>query len=305
MHERQLQQTFHANSHRLAATELTEMEWADLELVLSLHRHGSLSSAATAAGVQQSTLTRRLNKLEERLGQAVFVRTSEGVVPTPLGQSLLAPAYRAEIGVIEARRELERQRGTDLTGEVRIATLSSIADYFFAPVLHEFVEQYPGIQLHLVPDSRIADLTRLEADIAIRTVRPTGGDLVVKKLLTAINTPHASPALAARLAKTPPEDWPWLSHAAGPQPAMFESRGIAPHVFFSSATTMIEAMRAHAGVGLVGNELARRLGLEPLDVDEWTFPLALWLVTHQDLREAPLVDAVWRWILDNNTAEPD
>lgn len=274
-----------------------DLNWADLELLLSLHRHGSLSGAARAAGVQQSTLTRRLTSVEDRLGQAVFVRTSEGVVPTPLGEALLAPAYRAELGVIEAQRELELQRGTHLAGEVRIATLSAIADYFFAPHLHNFIHHYPDIRLHLVPDSRIADLTRLEADIAIRAVRPTAGDLVVKKVLQSDARPHAAPALAARLSETPVHEWPWLSLSAGPQPAMFEARGISPHVYFSSATTLIKAMHAEAGVGLIGSEIADSLGLTRLARDGWIFPSTFWMVTHQDMREAPLVDAVWRWIL--------
>lgn len=274
-----------------------DISWADLELILLLDRHGSLSAAARVANVQQSTLTRRLSSVEHRLGQAVFVRTSEGVVPTPLGEALLGPAYRAELGVIEAQRELELQRGTHLAGEVRIATLSAIADYYLAPQLHKFVHQYPDIRLHLIPDSRIADLTRLEADIAIRAVRPTGGDLVVKKVLQATSSPHAAPVLAARLAEMAVHEWPWLSLAAGPQPALFEARGISPHVYFSSATTLIKAMQAEAGVGLVDRELGDAVGLTCLVRDEWAFPSTFWMVTHEDMREAPLVDAVWSWIL--------
>jgi DNA-binding transcriptional LysR family regulator len=274
-----------------------DIQWADLELVLLLHRHGSLSGAAREAGVQQSTLTRRLSNIEARLGQAVFVRTSEGVVPTPLGEALLAPAYRAELGVIEAQRELETQRGTHLAGEVRIATLSAIADYYFAPQLHKFIHHYPDIRLHLVPDSRIADLTRLEADIAIRTVRPTDGDLVVKKLRESAASPHAAPALAARLSDSPVQEWPWLSLSAGPQPGLFETRGVSPHIYFSSATTLIKAIQAEAGVGLISSELGEQVGLTRLIGDGWTFPYAFWMVTHKDMRDAPLINAVWNWIL--------
>lgn len=274
-----------------------DIGWADLELLLALDRSGSLSAAAREAGVQQSTLTRRLSALEDRLGQAVFVRTSEGVMPTPLGEALLKPAYRAELGVLDAQRELELQRGTHLAGEVRIATLSAVADYFFAPRLHSFVKQYPDIRLHLVPDSRIADMTRLEADIAIRLVRPTGGDLVMKKVLESVARPHAAPALAARLGELPPAEWPWLTLSAGPQPKMFEARGITPHLYFSSATTLIKAVSAEAGVGLIGSEIADPLGLVKLARDGWAFPSTFWMVTHADMRDAPLVDAVWWWVL--------
>lgn len=276
---------------------LMDIQWSDLELLLSLDRHGSLSAAARAANVQQSTLTRRLSSLEDRLGQTVFVRTSEGVVPTPLGEALLDPAYRAEVGVLDAQRELELQRGTHLTGEVRIASLSAVTDYLFAPQLHRFVQQYPDIRLHLVPESRITDLTRLEADIAIRVVRPTGGDLIVKKLMETTAYPYAAPGLAARLADRPVPEWPWLSLSAGPQPQLFEARGITPKIFFSSATTLIKAMSGEAGVGIVSDEIADSLGLTRLARDGWASPAALWMVTHQDMREAPLIDAVWRWIL--------
>lgn len=275
-----------------------DIKWADLELLLSLHRHGSLSAAARASEVQQSTLTRRLSKVEERLGQAVFVRTSEGVLPTPLGEALLGPAYRAETGILDAQRELELQRGTHLSGDVRLATLSAITDYLLAPQLHRFVQHYPDVRLHLVPESRITDLTRLEADIAIRLVRPTRGELVVKKLMETTAYPYAAPGLAVRLANRPVHEWPWLSLLAGPQPKRFEARAITPSLYFSSATTLIKAVSAEAGVGIVSDEIAGSLELTRLPLDDWMSTSTLWLVTHQDIRDAPLVAAVWRWILN-------
>lgn len=282
------------------------MKWADLELTLLLQNSGSISAAAQVAGVQQSTLTRRLRDFEARVGQSVFVRTPEGVIPTRFGESILEHAYRAEVAVLEARREVERQSGAMLEGDVTLATLFVVADYIIAPELPNFLEQYPGIRLKIVPDSRISDLTRLEADIAIRFVRPTGGDLVVKKLFDTTARPHAAPSLAKRLRRQLPEEWPWLSlPAPAPEKSVLDRQGVEPRVLFSSATTMVEAARAGTGVALVGEGLGDLLGLELLEAPQpWSISATMWLVTHEDLRKTPVVDAVWNWLLDGASTTP-
>lgn len=280
-----------------------QITWSDLELVLAIHQAGTLSGAGEKLNVRQSTITRRLQELEERLGTALFVRTREGVIATSFGDSWLAPAQQAEWGVIEARRLMAKhQQG--IHGRVRVATLHTIADYVLVPHLKGLLAQHPGLELSVEPSPMVVDMARLEADIAIRLVRPTSGDLVVRSLASRTERPYASHELKSRLARLPARQWPWISWAQPhyeppPMRAFFNEMGIHPSLLFSSATTMIEATRHGLGVMFISDGLAQTLPeLAPMPVDErWCYPVSLWLLGHQHTRHMPHIAAVWDWLL--------
>lgn len=279
------------------------MTWSDLELFLAVDRGGSLSEAGRALGVKQSTVSRRLTDLEDRLGSALFVRGHEGVLATPLGASWREPALRAEQGVLDAYRATA-QRLDGVTGEVRIATLLSIADLLLAPELPALLEDHPGLRVSMVATGEVADLGRLEADIAVRLFRPTAGDLVARPLWTSTLVALATHDVKMRTRGRPLADWPWLGWTSPRlmppgQAAWEEAQGIVPCATFLSPTTILSAARAGAGVALLSSELAHffpeleRLPIAGLPPIEVTF----WLVAHRELRHTPRVAAVWAWLV--------
>lgn len=279
--------------------------WADLELFWAVARGGSLSAAGRALGVEQSTVSRRLAALEERLGARLFVRTREGVVLTALGERWLEPAEAAERGVMEARAATRLHAADQVAGHVRIATLLSVADGVLARALPELLARHPKLSVSLLASPKVMDLTRLEAELAIRLMRPTAGDLVSRVLLRDRMCPWATRAVRDALEGEPPQRWPWIGWAEarlghpGVQ-AWMAQHGVSPRVRCLSPTTMIAAAQAGAGVAMLGRQFGVRFeGLVPLRCEALEgWEVVLWLVAHQDVRRTPAVAAVWDWLLE-------
>jgi len=280
------------------------IQWRDLELFLAIDRAGSLSGAARAIGIEQSTVSRRLTELETRIGQALFVRRRDGVTATALGHSWRDPAIRSEAGVIDVQR-ITTGHVHDIRGEVRLASLLTISDYFLAPRLPALLDAYPGLRLSILSSPAITDLTRLEADLALRLVRPRTGDLVARTVGTSHLSAFATASLATQLADRPIREWPWIGWASpslSPPPltAWFQAQGIVPRITILSPTTLLAATLAGAGVGVIGETLAA-LTPDLVKVPVPSLPpieAPFWLVTHRELRHVPRIAVVWDWLIE-------
>lgn len=155
--------------------------WDDLRLVLAIVRGGGLSGASRRMGVNHTTVLRRLNTAEERLGARLFERTPTGYIPTAAGEEMADVAARIEQDVLTVERRLSG-RDVGLTGTVRCATVDTIAEYFLAPHLAAFQEAYPGIVVELMVSERIVNLTQRDADVAIRPTNQPPDNLVGRRL---------------------------------------------------------------------------------------------------------------------------
>ena len=161
------------------------LDWDDVKLFLALARSRTVGAAATSLHVDGSTVSRRLARLEETLAARLFERSRDGIVPTEAADELVPIAEEIEATMARfttATDGLER----DIRGEVRITCPPDVASVVVAPLLHAVAARYPALRVVLDPSESIVDLTRREADIALRVVKPTSGDLVVKKLLSGI-----------------------------------------------------------------------------------------------------------------------
>jgi DNA-binding transcriptional LysR family regulator len=141
-------------------------DWDDLRLVLAVFREGSLSGAARSLGVTHSTVFRRLGAIEERMGVRLFERFRDGYSPTPAGEAAAAAAARLEGEVLTLERKLS---GQDLrpSGTVRITTTDTLSAILMRhlPTMRAL---HPGIRLEIAISNAMANLTRREAEIAIR-----------------------------------------------------------------------------------------------------------------------------------------
>ena len=157
------------------------MEWDDLKHFLAVARSGSLTEAARALKASAATVGRHIEALETRLGARLFEHRSTGYVLTELGRSIMIRAEQAEAAVLAVEREVQ---GVDrrLSGKVRVATTEDISAMVVVPALPEFRAQHQGIEIEILGRIDLSNLTRRDADIALRTVRPERGDLLIRRI---------------------------------------------------------------------------------------------------------------------------
>lgn len=157
------------------------LDWNDLKYFLAVHRAGNLARAAAAIGINATTVGRRVTALEQQVGARLFDRTPEGWAATPAALRLLPKAERMEAEVFAITRDVS---GADArpSGVVRLTATEVLATRFIAPHLRRFHERHPEITVELVCTSRVLDLAKREADIALRLSRPREEHLVVKRL---------------------------------------------------------------------------------------------------------------------------
>lgn len=292
------------------ATNAAEtLRWDDLKVLLALHRRGSLKRAAEELGVNISTVSRRLDALEELLGAHLFDRTPEGVRPTAAAEQLVPHAEgmeRAALGFVRGLEGFE----VEVEGVVRITAPPGLVDSFIAPALPELCDAHPRLRIQILASVGYADLTRREADLALRMMRPAAGDFVATRLASHPWCVVASPAHAAALGKLrEPDATRWVTW--GEELAHLpDARWLAANVSrervvleTSSMTAQLEAVRAglaamvvpraYAGLsGLATVRCSRAIEKSIAALPEGT----LWLVGHRALREVPRIAVVWEWL---------
>ena len=282
------------------------LNWDDARLFLSLSRARTVGAAAKALAVDASTVSRRLAALEEILGTTLFARGRDGISATKAAEDLLPVAEQVE----EAMNRFAGVAGSferEVSGLVRLACPPDVAAVVVAPMLGALFARYPSLRVALEPGEASVDLTRREADIALRTVRPTRGDLVMTRVATArwlvVAAPELSRALGTLRAWT---DAPWIgwsesfSHIPPARWLERNARVAEPRVRSGSLAAQLAAAAAGVGVVLVPEGSAEHYGLVPVRLAPALRAAAhgwptddLYLVTHRALRDVPRVKAVW------------
>ncbi|MEZ4454203.1 MAG: LysR family transcriptional regulator [Nannocystaceae bacterium] len=289
------------------------LHWDDFELLLALTRSTTLSGAALRLAVNTSTVGRRLDALEQRLGLHLFDRSPAGLAATELARALVPVAESIEHAVADGMRVVEG-RETEPEGVVRITAPPGLANWFLAPAIVELRRRYPGLRIDLEAAVGYADLTRREADLALRIRRPLTGDLVALRLAREASIVVASPALCRRIGRLDDLDAiPWINW--GPDLAAFpDARWIAEQVDpaqvvlrSSSMDAQIQAARAGLGAMLMTRPFAAWTDLTEVPMTRAlreraaALPIGeLWLVGHRALRDVPRIRAVWEYIVEQS-----
>jgi DNA-binding transcriptional LysR family regulator len=177
---------------------MRDWDWDDLKYFLAFARGGSMQSAATALGVNQSTVQRRLGLLEERTRSRLIERHPGGYRLTALGSDLVLAAEDVELAVSRFKRGLA-SRATGPTGTLRLTCGSAFASRMQAASLIElFRSRHPGISVELLVSDRNLDLSAGEVDVAIRRGEPTDNILIRRKIKDASWSVYASAAYLER-----------------------------------------------------------------------------------------------------------
>lgn len=167
----------------------------DLKLVLALARLNSLAGAAREASVGTSSVARRLDALEDRLGERLFNRTSKGVFLTQEGEARLASARH----IVDAADEFTRRSGSDtnLSGLIRISCPAKFGERCVAPVVATFLTSHPEIQIDLDLTNEVRDLDRDGIDLAIRIGEQAPDHTISRRIASNQRILVASPSWVA------------------------------------------------------------------------------------------------------------
>ena len=286
--------------------------WDDAQMFLAVAEQGSFSAAATAMGVGQATVSRRVALLEEQLGGALFVRGRRGTTLTLLGARMLPAAQQMSRWATELRAAVAQEE-SGIRGKVTVASATGIASEFLVPFAVELRRVYPELRLEFRTGVDYLDLTRGEADIAMRDQRATDPALISFPAGVVTMRPHASPEYLARLEGAPVEaariDWIGWSATQSHLFPMAWLEELVPgfEPVFSADEILLQVAACQRGLGaMLLPALAHRLiadsGLRPFEVKD--FPEAraeIFLVCARSMQHVPRVRAV----LDALLAELD
>lgn len=273
------------------------LPWDELRLVLAIGRAGTLAGAARALALNHSTVFRRLGALEAKIGVRLFERFRDGYSPTPAGEEVIAVAARVDVEVTAVERRLV---GQDLrpSGLIRATTTDTLIE-MVTPMLAAFRARHPEITLELAASNVLFNLSRRDADVAIRPSQDPPDMLVGRRVATVSFAIYAAPAYLkrkpARLALDG-HDWiaPDDSLAHIPPARWLDAAVPAARIVFRANTLVALLHAACAGLGLAllpcymgdGERRLRRIGAPVKALDS-----GLWLLTHPDLRRVARIRA--------------
>lgn len=279
------------------------IDWTDLRHVLALAQHQTMAAAASALRVHQTTLSRRILALEERLKTRLFDRIEGRFAPTPRGMMVVRRAEEMESASLALHEDLTHDPELG-RAVVRISVIQTFVTGFLAQHLPGFFAAHPNIQLELIGENRDSVLEHREADIAIRYVRPAQGQSLVRKIGEL-----GSAVYAHRDLLTPGVNWrrdlKWIgfSQVADRWP---EFRWIETNVPSELITATVNGGPAYTelvgrgyGVGILTcvegdarQQLVRLSGPTALIVRE------IWLLVLPEQRRNVTVRRVLDWIID-------
>lgn len=274
-------------------SEKHRLQWDDVRYFLELARVGSLSGAARKLGVEHSTVSRRVEGLEQSLGIRLFDRLPKGWSLTPEGETLVTQAMRLDD---EAQTFSRVALGvSSLQGTVRVSAPPVLAGHFLVPRLAELRARWRNIDLEVIGESRDANLARGEADLAIRMSRPEAPGLAAR----CIGEMRYGLYAARGYTNRPEAEWEflgyddsliqvpqqrWLDQIAGDRRFIFRSNDLA---------ALLNAARVGLGITVLPHFLAVHDTALTL-VSEPICPIArkIWLVMHPDVKRSPRVRVI-------------
>jgi DNA-binding transcriptional LysR family regulator len=268
------------------------VDWNHLQHFLALARTGSVRAAGAALEVSHSTVLRRVEALEETLGARLFDRSRDGFALTAAGREMLPRAERVAAEVASIARGVAG-RDTQLEGPISLTCGDAwVADLLLAE-LRPFFEAHPSIHLRMGVESRLFDMSKREADIAVR-VMPRGQQPPQHLIGTVIAPVHMCTYVGADHADRLDPDLPdtearWVSFDDVQIQRAHVARTRHPDLplwgGFSDLGLVVSAVAHGYGVGILPSYVGdAEPALRRLRDARLTHLGDLWLLSHPDLR---------------------
>lgn len=278
------------------------MNWDDLKIFAVAANAGSFSKAAEQLATTHSTVSRRISALEQDLDLRLFDRLSTGLALTPGGEEL----YRTAVVMEEQADAVERNlsgRDSELKGKVHVSIIDAMA-MALMPAFRRFLAAYPGITLEVTTSSLAANLSRREADVAIRIGNSPAETLVGRRVTKYHFALYAAHTLIQQVGEQASlYEYPWVDwgdNLAWPalRKLMTRHAGKANVVArMGGSLAMSGAVAEGIGIGYLA---AVRADQEPrlkrIGPIEKELALDVWLLTHADLRHTGRIRAFMDFI---------
>ncbi|ACC74026.1 LysR family transcriptional regulator [Paraburkholderia phymatum] len=294
---------------------MNQFDWDNLRIFLGAARSQSALEAAHALKMSQSTISRRIQRLERDTGSKLFERSSQGLRLTAAGHRLLEHVERLET-TLQAVETSVFSDSVTLTGEIRLGATEGFGTFFLAPQVTHFCARHPGITVDVLPLPRNVNLSKREADASVAIDRPSANSFVTCKLTEYRLLPYATPQY---LSEHPPikttEDLighRWIDYV---DDLIFSNQqfslprwlpSLKPVFRSTSVIAQAEAVRAGFGIGVLPCFLGSLGGdLVPVLPDQIDITRTFWLVAPPERRELARVKALWDYIRDVAEANHD
>ena len=267
------------------------MNWDDLRLFLAVARNGSISGAAKQLGIQHSTVSRRIRKLEEKLGARLLERKKSGYELTPAGENVKQSASKMECEVLGVDGALSGE-DTHLSGPLKVTAINNMASSVLMPIFARFSETHPDVELHIIVSNSDASLSQREADLAIRLTNSPPDTLIGKRMVTVASTVYGSRNYLKKLNKQGGEPkWIGVECCGFHKSWTKQSCDNKTHNFISDDTLLtLAAIKEDVGLsylpcfmGDADPTLVRYCEPDP------AHDLGLWILLHADLKRTARV----------------
>jgi DNA-binding transcriptional LysR family regulator len=279
------------------------LEWDDFRLVKIIAEANGLAGAAEKLGVNHSTVFRRLGQMEENLGVKLFERHRTGYVLTTAGEEMTALAEQMEENVTAFTRKLAGQAVAP-AGELRVTTNDTLLVHLLTPIFARFIKACPEMRLDVVLANQALNLSKRDADVAIRATDDPPETLVGRRVATIawaiygrkVDFPDVQGPEDVTLADLFDRHWVALGdNLATLKVARYVREHVAPENLVYKVNTVLglaEAVEAGTGIGplpcFIADESSNLVRLSDTNAD---FAAGLWLLTHPDLRQSARVRA--------------
>jgi DNA-binding transcriptional LysR family regulator len=279
---------------------IQDLAWDDFRLVKEIAAAKGLTGAAEKLGVNHSTVFRRLGQIEEGLSVKLFERHRTGYALTSAGEEMAVLAERMEDDVATFARKLAGQ-AVSPAGELRVTTNDTLLMHLLTPLFARFCAQCPDVRLDVVLSNQALNLSKRDADVAVRATDNPPETLVGRRVATiawAVYGRRDDFPDPADIDVSTLVDRRWVAlgdHLGVAKAARYVRDRVATERIVYKLNTVLglaEAVEAGIGIGplpcFIADERPTLVRLAPPNPD---FSTGLWLLTHPDLRQSARVRA--------------
>jgi DNA-binding transcriptional LysR family regulator len=275
------------------------MNWDDLRIIAAVRDKGSYAGASARLRLDETTVARRVARIQGSLGVTLFDAVDGVRRPTAYCEAILAHVQEIARHVAEIGNVGKAEHG--VVGRLRIATTNSIAEEILAPRAAPFMRANPGLTLQFMTSGENVNFSRWEADLAVRLRKPDRGDFTISKLAD-VRLYLFEPVAKRDAADGPvvccyPEE---LDHTSESRYLMAKQLYVQGRCITENLRIVRALIKSHAAVGILPEHMCatllgdRRLRATPLERRQ-----DVWLLVQNHLKRDPASRVVIDWLRDS------